>query len=267
VADAWRSPRTDVTTDTIVVETQDGAVVAYADVTDVDGSAVAAAWVQLHPAHRARGIGSALLAWTEARAALTPARVLHRSVDGGDTAGHDLLRASGYVQVRTRLHLTADLADRHDAPSPAGVTIRSVRPQEEAAYHEVVRASFAEHFALTVPPFATWWAEWRADPMFDPDLFLLAEDADAGIVGIACDLVDGAVGWVGDLGVLPGWRGRGIGRALLGASFEAFRARGLRTARLNVDAENETGAADLYRSAGMREHRRFLVFEKPLREG
>jgi len=44
-----------------------------------------------------------------------------------------------------------------------------------------------------------------------------------------------------------------------------FAARGLATARLNVDAENETGAADLYRAMGMREHRRYLVFEKALR--
>ena len=59
---------------------------------------------------------------------------------------------------------------------------------------------------------------------------------------LACDFQDSGVGWVGDLGVLPEWRGRGIARALLAASFEAFRARRLATARLNVDAENETGS-------------------------
>ena len=32
----------------------------------------------------------------------------------------------------------------------------------------------------------------------------------------------------------------------------------------NVDAQNETGAADLYRAMGMREHRRFLIYERPL---
>ena len=138
---------------------------------------------------------------------------------------------------------------------------------DEMAIHDVLHEAFAEHFALTVEPFDRWWSQWEVDPLFDPSLFLLAEAGDAGAVGVACDFVDEGIGWIGDLGVRLAWRGRGIGRALLGASFDAFRARGLDSARLNVDAENETRAADLYRSVGMGEHRRYLVFEKPLGPG
>ena len=93
---------------------------------------------------------------------------------------------------------------------------------------------------------------------------LLAEHPEAGIVGVAADFIDQGVGWIGDLGVLPEWRGRRIAKALLAASFEALRARGVTLVRLNVDAQNETGAADLYRSMGMREHRRFHILERPL---
>jgi len=269
IEDAWRSPRVDVETDTRVVEGPDGSLVAYADVTHVDDPEYASSWAPVHPEHRGLGIGAALLAWIEARAASLPARVLHQHVERGDTAARDLLGKAGFRVVRTHLHMVRDLADGPGAAvgSPPEVAIRSMREGDERAVHHVVRESFAEHFAITVEPFDVWWGEWSADPLFDAELFLVAEHADAGIVGVACDFQDADVGWVGDLGVLPEWRGRGIARALLAASFDAFRARGVATARLNVDAENETGAADLYRAVGMREHRRFLVFEKPLRDG
>jgi ribosomal protein S18 acetylase RimI-like enzyme len=39
-------------------------------------------------------------------------------------------------------------------------------------------------------------------------------------------------------------------------------ARGITEVRLNVDAENETGATHLYASVGMTERRRFQVYEK-----
>lgn len=269
IEDAWRSPRVDVATDTRVVEAPDGSLVAYADVTHVDDPEFATAWAPVHPDHRGRGIGTALLGWIEERAASLPARALHQHVEGGDAAGRALLEDAGFRVVRTHLHMVRDLDDAaeatgRDAPP---VTIRAMREGDQRDVHRVMRESFAEHFALTVEPFDVWWNEWSADPLFDPDLFLVADQPEAGIVGVACDFEDSGVGWVGDLGVLPVWRGRGIARALLAASFDAFRERGIATARLNVDAENETGAADLYRAVGMREHRRFLVFEKPLRDG
>lgn len=267
IEDAWRSPRVDVDTDTRVVEAPDGSLAAYADVTHVDDPDYVTAWAPVHPSHQGLGIGTALLAWIEDRAERLPAHALHQHVDGGDALARDLLERAGFRVVRTHLHMIRDLAD----PPPPGladlpaVLIRPMRDGEERRVHHVVESAFADHFALTVEPFDVWWGEWRVDPLYERDLFLVADDPEAGIVGVACDFEDTGVGWVGDLGVLPGSRGRGIAKALLAASFEAFAARGLATARLNVDAENETGAADLYRRVGMREHRRFLVFEKPLR--
>jgi ribosomal protein S18 acetylase RimI-like enzyme len=268
IEDAWRSPRVDVDSDTRVVEAPDGELAAYADVTHIDDPEYVTSWAPVHPAHQGLGIGTALLGWIEARAARLPARALHQHVDGGDATGQRLLERAGYRVVRTHLHMIRDLADPAPA-SPRGdlsVAIRPMHDGEERRVHHVVAASFAEHFALTVEPFDVWWGEWCADPLYDRDLFLVAEDPGAGIVGVACDFEDAGVGWVGDLGVLPAYRGRGIATALLAASFDAFAARGIATARLNVDAENETGAADLYWAVGMREHRRFLVFEKPLRD-
>ena len=66
------------------------------------------------------------------------------------------------------------------------------------------------------------------------------------------------------LTVRPPWRGRGLGTALLRQSFRAFAERGARRVGPSVDAENTTGAVDLYERAGMRAVRRSDVFEKVL---
>ena len=233
VEDAWRSPRVDVATDTRVVEAPDGTLVAYADVTHVDDPAFATAWAPVHPAHRGRGIGTALLGWIEGRAAALPARALHQHVEPVATApAGTSSRTPGFRVVRTHLHMVRDLDDGRTTDArgrcargdPSRCATATSVPSTTSC-----EVAFAEHFALTVEPFDVWWAEWSADPLFDPDLFLLAEDDAAGIVGVALDFVDArASGWVGDLGVLPAWRGRGIAKALLAASFDAFRARGSR---------------------------------------
>ncbi|MDE2572914.1 MAG: GNAT family N-acetyltransferase [bacterium] len=55
-----------------------------------------------------------------------------------------------------------------------------------------------------------------------------------------------ALGKVGRMAVLPGWRGRGVGRALLTALLAAAREQGLQTVRLDA----QTHAIDFYRKAG-----------------
>ena len=70
------------------------------------------------------------------------------------------------------------------------------------------------------------------------------------------------VGWVDWLAVLGSHRGRGIAPALLHRSFAAFAARGLRRVRLNVDAQNVTGATAVYERVGMRVVNRWELWER-----
>ena len=75
------------------------------------------------------------------------------------------------------------------------------------------------------------------------------------------------IGWVGTLGVRRPWRKKGLGLALLQASFGEFYKRGMKTIGLGVDASNPTGATRLYQRAGMYIASEFLTFEKELRPG
>lgn len=263
VADVWRNPRFEMAADTLVVAGPTGEVVAYADVSELDDPQISSIWGPVHPEHRGRGIGTALLGWAEARARRSGSTMWHAHTTGGDEAAHALLAENGYELVRSNLHMLLDL-DQAIAPveQPKGVRIRTMWEGDERAVHHVVAEAFRGHFALMVDPFDQWWAQTTSHPSFERSLFWIAEDDRDGIVGASCNFVEEPEGWVGELGVLEAHRGRGIAKALLVASFRDFAGRGLARARLNVDAQNETGAVDLYRAVGMREHRRFPIFEK-----
>jgi ribosomal protein S18 acetylase RimI-like enzyme len=71
-----------------------------------------------------------------------------------------------------------------------------------------------------------------------------------------CGTVEGlrerdGVGSIQNLGILPGWRGRGLGEALLLQALNGFREIGLRRALLEVTAQNEA-AIRLYHRLGFR---------------
>src|SRR5436190_13654673 len=61
----------------------------------------------------------------------------------------------------------------------------------------------------------------------------------------------GGIGAIQNVGVIPGYRGRGLGTALVLKSLHAFRDAGLALGRLEVTAENEA-AVRLYRRLGFR---------------
>jgi ribosomal protein S18 acetylase RimI-like enzyme len=102
---------------------------------------------------------------------------------------------------------------------------------------------------------------------YDPELWFVAE-ADGAVAGISLcrmqDSGDPRHGWVSILGVLPAFRRRGLGAALLRHTFAVFAARGCTRVSLGVDAESTTGAVRLYERVGMRQVRRADTWEKAL---
>lgn len=87
-------------------------------------------------------------------------------------------------------------------------------------------------------PEAMEWDAHDADSMH-----VLAVDDGGTPIGCARLLPDGRIG---RMAVLPAWRGRGVGRALLAAVTRAARRRGDRTLRLSA----QVGAAGFYARAG-----------------
>lgn len=82
--------------------------------------------------------------------------------------------------------------------------------------------------------------EWDADDAVSTHWLALVDGEPVGCARLLPD------GWIGRMAVLPAWRGRGIGRALLGAALAAARERGHRTVRLSAQLH----AAAFYARAG-----------------
>ncbi|GIW89050.1 MAG: N-acetyltransferase [Isosphaeraceae bacterium] len=96
--------------------------------------------------------------------------------------------------------------------------------------------------------------EIRRKPGFLPSA-TWAIAAPEGCVATIQGVVDqGPIGAIQNVGVIPGYRGLGLGRALVRQALGGFAAAGLRRAYLEVTADNHL-AVRLYRSLGFRRSR------------
>ncbi len=93
--------------------------------------------------------------------------------------------------------------------------------------------------------------EIRRKPGFLPGATWLVACTD-GYVGAVQGVMDqGPIGAIQNVGVLPDFRGRGLGRALVRRALAGFAQAGLQRAYLEVTAQND-GAVQLYREVGFR---------------
>jgi ribosomal protein S18 acetylase RimI-like enzyme len=165
--------------------------------------------------------------------------------------GHEL-RELGFAPARQVYRMSIDLtAAPAAAPNwPTGVAWRTPTPSEQdiGDAAAVLVEAFADH------PGDPFTSEQSAYAMTLPnsrlDLSVLAFD-EAGPLGAATALLEPEGGYLNGVGVARRGRGRGIGLALLRQSFAAMRDAEIAVCRLDVEAENKTGAVRLYERAGM----------------
>ena len=253
--DEWSRAGFELASDAWVAIDRDGAVVGYMQSMLEEPNVEC--WGAVHPGHRGRGIGSALLDRAERRAselmAGLPSPRFRFVIDGGDHGAEELVQSRGLRLAHHFWHMQIDLTGPVEpGAAPDGVEISEVHPASDLpAVHAVLAEAFVDHWDYNSEPFDRWVEEHVDVARFDPTLWLLAREAGEPVAALT-GRVQGDRGWVGSLGVRAPWRGRGIGASLLRRSFAAFSRRGLRRVVLGVDAENATGATALYEREGMR---------------
>jgi mycothiol synthase len=239
---------------------------------DPAGQPAARAWVNrrsevdVHPAHRGRGLGAALLDWAEARARQSGDVQIAQTVPDNDAAAVALVRSRGYAPKATQWLLEFPMPAEPEVPeAPAGITVRPFRPGDPRDRHDAHR--------LVEDAFDEWqqrrrsyqeWAQHTVErPAFAPATSALAF-ADGRLVGavIALDLPGTGEGYIEELAVHRDHRKRGIARLLLHHSFRAFHRQGLRNCTLGT--HSETGALPLYLRLGMTVRHSSTVYDKRL---
>jgi mycothiol synthase len=197
------------------------------------------------PAHRGRGVGGALLDWgLEAAATVDPTVTVE--TEALTEAAERLFGSRELRQVFAEDVMRYDLSPgAPSAPLPAGLVLHEWTPDLAVRFFATYDAAFSER-----PGFPAWpaerWVAWTAgDEEFRPQWSLLAAgpdgEGDAGFV--TC-----AEGWIVQVGVVPSWRGRGVGGALVAEALRRMRAAGADHALLDVNVDNP--AARLYTRLG-----------------
>jgi ribosomal protein S18 acetylase RimI-like enzyme len=137
---------------------------------------------------------------------------------------------------------------------PAGVHVAPFDVEAHGcALHAAVETAFADEWGFEPRPYDTWAEKAFGVARFDPALVTVAwADGTPAGFSLAYPKRMGDWGWIWLIGVLPAWRRRGLGLALLRESFRRIAQTGETIAALGVDAANPTGATRLYDRAGMR---------------
>jgi mycothiol synthase len=247
ILSGWEHPGVDLDEDGILVF--DGnRLVAYAE------WGAQRAEADVDPDDCGRGIGSALLEWTELRAferaAPTDEVRAGQTINDRATDAVELLRSNGYGEAHRSwvLKLPREVRIEHP-PLPDGTTIRPFDPAtEEQAVYRVIEDAFNEWPDRRSATFEEWRAISTARRDFDPALLLVAVDR-GEVVGAAMGLEYPDEGWIEQIAVRMDHRGLGLGKALLRALFEGHRDKGMQSVGLSTDSR--TGALDLYLHVGM----------------
>lgn len=173
------------------------------------------------------------------------------------------LRESGFEYVRSTYTMKRSLAaDEPDVSLPEGVTVRSVvLPDDLPALTEVL-AAFADHHGDLVLDRERVEHLMKL-PYARPDLSEIASDAAGSCSALVAEANPDA-GYVMSLATLRRARNQGIATALLLRSFRNFAAAGCTVVRLDVDADNTTGALALYERAGMTRESEVQFWMRPL---
>lgn len=276
----FNDPWTDPPADSLVAAAPDGQLAAMGWVyvnPESEQEHRAFLWGEVHPDHRGRGLGEALLSWLEARGAHRLAhkpagarRVLRNGAPENLAGRMALFKRHGFQPVRYFYKMRRDL--RQEIPArqlPAGLELANYTSELDRPLWEAFNASFSDHWSFEPVSYADWQTFFTGRSAFHPDLTFLALDGEqvAAFSANYSSPEENALsgyneGWIGQLGTRREWRRRGLATGLLCLSMQAFKAAGLDYATLGVDTENPTGALGIYERLGFVAVRRFITFEK-----
>ena len=193
---------------------------------------------------------------------------------GGDSAPHLArhVEAAGFQAIRDGYTMVRpDLEDLPDAELPPGVEIRDVRHEHLRPIWDAATEAFRDAWGETEPTEADY-QRYLTDPVeSDTTLWRIAWAGDE-VVGQVRSFINADEneeqgrlrGYTESISVRRPWRGRGLARALIAASFPLLRARGMTEAALGVDTENVSGALHVYEACGFVPVSRSATYRKPL---
>lgn len=236
---------------------------------------------RVRPDHRGRGVGRALLGWQLERGTALhaerhpqfPGR-LKVGVPEAMTSLGSMVRWAGLTAERWYRAMERPLTDLPRPKEVPGLELVPFTPDRDEEVRRAHNDSFTEHHGSSERDPATWRSLFTGQRAFRPDLSVLALE-DGAVVGYALAYVyeadTRATGkrqvHLGQIGVLPRARGRGVASAVIAAALRAGAENDCVASGLDVDSGNVTGALRLYEALGFATTRTSVSWELALPPG
>ena len=213
---------------------------------------------------KGRGLGTEIVERGEAFASAEGATKIHAGAAVPDAAARSLFESRGYREVRRFYQMAIELTGEPSQPElPAGLVVDELRDDEYEAFYAALNEAFAEHWEWHPMPYDEWLDLRRGQHRDEHGpVWFVVRDGDELAAVTRNDVSVAGGGYVGAIGVRPAWRGKGLGKALLQATFAEFWRRGTTRVTLDVDSQNATGAVALYERVGMHVDTCGVAFEK-----
>jgi mycothiol synthase len=252
----WERRHIDPQREVSVLPGPSGEIAAYSMVAlFTDPNSRVSVEVAVHPSFRKRGIGSGLynLADQRARQLQVPHITTPLYLRPGETRpeSRGFLAHRGFFPSSSYWQMRLDRLAAQPAPHwPEGFGFRAItdiEPDTER-WAELIREAFLEPSAG--PKIAAQLSETGSSP---EGYFFAVEERTGLEVGTGRARIDTMggrpLGYVGTVGVLPEYRNRGLGTALISQTLRYLASQGLDTAVLFVEGDN-LGARRLYEKLG-----------------
>ncbi|HET7761048.1 MAG TPA: GNAT family N-acetyltransferase [Phycicoccus sp.] len=217
-----------------------GDLVAAAAVA-ANGTGLLSATALVRPSARNQGLGDQVAAWC---AEQSGGRIVRVRLESCPPQADEFLRGRGLVRTFAEHVMHHSLDDVPVVRRPRG--LKSLPWSEDTAplFHRAYRASFAERPGFPDTPLEAWVDGLASEPGFHPELSRVLLDHDGRVAGFVT-LSDN---WIDQVGVVPAWRGQGLGAHLVVRSLRALRKTGCGEAWLAVNVDNP--AHELYLRLG-----------------
>ena len=222
-------------------------------------------------AWRGRGIGTALVAWAEARIQELAMQdigitqwVIRAHAAETEVAASQLLLDMDYT-VNTDI-ITLSITNLVAPPLivPVGCTIRPIEPGDYRAVWAANEEAFAGEEGRNVPTeedyidFTHWLSSGNTTG--------IAAWYSGEVAGVALLKVDFDTAEIAELSVREKFRRRGIGRALVAHALHLLTSHGIRTVCVSTTTDNQFGSVNLYQSTGFHIQRVYHLYSKLLSE-
>jgi mycothiol synthase len=232
----------------------------------------------LHPDWRGKGIGNAMFESAELRARQiaeghpkNEPKFLQVEPQDSEKDLISLLEKRGYKPSRYETHMVRDLGEPiPDAPMPAGLVVRPVKPEDVRPIFDASNEAFRDHWGIRDMSEEEFRMQ-QESPEFQPELWKVAWDGDqmASVVHNFIALKENQEyqrlrGYTEGICTRRPWRKMGLARSLLVQSMQMFKEMGMTETALSVDSENLSGAFRLYEGVGYRKVMQQIYYRKAI---